>query len=44
MMVAVDKADSAQYELGDNLDPTGWVLLNDLMDTRTRSAAGTPST
>lgn len=35
MMIAVDKADSAQYERGDILDPTGWVLLNYLMDART---------
>ena len=35
MMVAVDKADSAQYERVDILDPNGWVLLNYLMDART---------
>lgn len=35
MMVAVDKADSAQYERDDILDPNGWVLLNYLMDART---------
>jgi nanoRNase/pAp phosphatase (c-di-AMP/oligoRNAs hydrolase) len=35
MMEAVDKADSAQYERSDILDPNGWVLLNYLMDART---------
>lgn len=35
MMTAVDKADSAQYERVDILDPNGWVLLNYLMDART---------
>ncbi|MEP6875996.1 MAG: exopolyphosphatase [Burkholderiales bacterium] len=35
MMVAVDKADSAQYEREDILVPEGWVLLNYLMDART---------
>ena len=35
MMDAVDKADSAQYERHEILDPTGWVLLNYLMDART---------
>jgi nanoRNase/pAp phosphatase (c-di-AMP/oligoRNAs hydrolase) len=35
MMLAVDKADSAQYERDDILDPNGWVLLNYLMDART---------
>ena len=35
MMTAVDKADSAQYERADILDPNGWVLLNYLMDART---------
>jgi len=35
MMLAVDKADSAQYERHDILDPKGWVLLNYLMDART---------
>lgn len=35
MMRAVDKADSAQYERADILDPNGWVLLNYLMDART---------
>ena len=35
MMTAVDKADSAEYERADILDPNGWVLLNYLMDART---------
>lgn len=35
MMVAVDKADSAQFEQADVLDPQGWVLLSFLMDSRT---------
>jgi nanoRNase/pAp phosphatase (c-di-AMP/oligoRNAs hydrolase) len=35
MMVAVDKADSAQFSLDEILNPTGWVLLNYLMDSRT---------
>ena len=35
MMEAVDKADSAQYDRADILDPNGWVLLNYLMDART---------
>jgi nanoRNase/pAp phosphatase (c-di-AMP/oligoRNAs hydrolase) len=35
MMEAVDKADSAQYDRTDILDPNGWVLLNYLMDART---------
>jgi nanoRNase/pAp phosphatase (c-di-AMP/oligoRNAs hydrolase) len=35
MMDAVDKADSAQYEEGDILAPTGWTLLNFIMDPRT---------
>jgi nanoRNase/pAp phosphatase (c-di-AMP/oligoRNAs hydrolase) len=35
MMIAVDKADSAQFTLEDVLHPTGWVLLNFLMDART---------
>ena len=35
MMGAVDKADSAQYDRADILDPSGWVLLNYLMDART---------
>ena len=35
MMEAVDKADSAQYSLDDILNPTGWTLLNYVMDART---------
>ncbi len=35
MMQAVDKADSAQYSREEILDPSGWVLLNYLMDART---------
>ena len=35
MMDAVDKADSAQFSLDEILNPTGWVLLNFLMDART---------
>jgi nanoRNase/pAp phosphatase (c-di-AMP/oligoRNAs hydrolase) len=35
MMEAVDKADSAQYSLDEILDPTGWNLLNFMMDPRT---------
>jgi len=35
MMEAVDKADSAQFELEEILAPEGWVLLNFLMDPRT---------
>jgi nanoRNase/pAp phosphatase (c-di-AMP/oligoRNAs hydrolase) len=35
LMRAVDQADSAQYELEEVLHPTGWVLLNFLMDSRT---------
>jgi len=35
MMVAVDKADSAQFSRDEILHPTGWVLLNYLMDSRT---------
>ena len=35
MMLAVDKADSAQFSREDILDPGGWVLLNYLMDART---------
>jgi nanoRNase/pAp phosphatase (c-di-AMP/oligoRNAs hydrolase) len=35
MMVAVDQADSAQYEIDDVLHPVGWTLLNFLMDSRT---------
>lgn len=35
MMQAVDKADSAQFTPEEILAPTGWVLLNFLMDART---------
>jgi nanoRNase/pAp phosphatase (c-di-AMP/oligoRNAs hydrolase) len=35
LMQAVDQADSAQYDLEEVLHPTGWVLLNFLMDSRT---------
>jgi len=35
LMMAVDQADSAQYELEDILEPQGWTLLNFLMDSRT---------
>jgi nanoRNase/pAp phosphatase (c-di-AMP/oligoRNAs hydrolase) len=35
LMAAVDKADSAQFTREEILDPTGWVLLNFLMDSRT---------
>jgi nanoRNase/pAp phosphatase (c-di-AMP/oligoRNAs hydrolase) len=35
LMQAVDQADSAQYSLEDILRPTGWTLLNFLMDSRT---------
>ena len=35
MMVAVDKADSAQFSHEEILNPTDWVLLNYLMDSRT---------
>ena len=35
MMVAVDKADAAQFSLDEVLEPTGWELLNLLMDSRT---------
>jgi nanoRNase/pAp phosphatase (c-di-AMP/oligoRNAs hydrolase) len=35
MMEAVDKADSAQYSLDEILEPSGWTLLNFLMDART---------
>jgi len=35
MMVAVDKADSADYVEEEILNPEGWVLLNYLMDART---------
>jgi nanoRNase/pAp phosphatase (c-di-AMP/oligoRNAs hydrolase) len=35
MMAAVDKADAAQFSSEEVLHPTGWVLLNYLMDSRT---------
>lgn len=35
MMVAVDKADSAQFNMEDVLQPKGWELLSFLMDART---------
>ena len=35
IMLAVDKADSAQFTLEEILNPTGWVLLSFLMDART---------
>lgn len=35
MMDAVDKSDSAQFSRDEILDPSGWVLLNYLMDART---------
>jgi nanoRNase/pAp phosphatase (c-di-AMP/oligoRNAs hydrolase) len=35
LMAAVDKADAAQFTLEEVLHPTGWVLLNFLMDART---------
>jgi nanoRNase/pAp phosphatase (c-di-AMP/oligoRNAs hydrolase) len=35
MMAAVDKADSAQFSVEEVIDPTGWTLLNFLMDART---------
>lgn len=35
MMEEVDKADSAQYSLDDIISPTGWTLLNYIMDART---------
>jgi nanoRNase/pAp phosphatase (c-di-AMP/oligoRNAs hydrolase) len=35
MMEAVDKGDSAQFSVDEILNPTGWVLLNYLMDSRT---------
>jgi nanoRNase/pAp phosphatase (c-di-AMP/oligoRNAs hydrolase) len=35
MMAAVDKADAAQFSRDEVLEPTGWVLLNYLMDART---------
>jgi nanoRNase/pAp phosphatase (c-di-AMP/oligoRNAs hydrolase) len=35
LMEAVDRADSAAYEISEILEPTGWALLNFLMDSRT---------
>ena len=35
LMAAVDQADSAQFTRDEILHPTGWVLLNFLMDSRT---------
>ena len=35
MMDAVDKADSAQFNENEVLNPDGWVLLNFIMDSRT---------
>ena len=35
MMEAVDKADAAQFSVDEILKPSGWVLLNYLMDPRT---------
>ena len=35
MMEAVDKADSAQFSRDEVLNPTDWVMLNYLMDSRT---------
>lgn len=35
MMEAVDKGDSAQFTMEEVLHPTGWVLMNFLMDART---------
>lgn len=35
MMEAVDKADSAQFNKDEVLNPEGWVLLNFIMDSRT---------
>ena len=35
MMEAVDKGDSAQYHIGEILKPTGWSLMNFIMDART---------
>ncbi len=35
MMLAVDKADAAQFSREEVLNPKGWVLLNYLMDSRT---------
>jgi nanoRNase/pAp phosphatase (c-di-AMP/oligoRNAs hydrolase) len=35
LMDAVDRADSAAYDIDEVLEPTGWTLLNFLMDSRT---------
>jgi nanoRNase/pAp phosphatase (c-di-AMP/oligoRNAs hydrolase) len=35
LLTAVDKADSAQFSRDEILNPTGWTLLNFLMDSRT---------
>ena len=35
LMAAVDKGDSAQYNLEEIMDPQGWDLMNFLMDPRT---------
>ncbi|HEX4691499.1 MAG TPA: exopolyphosphatase, partial [Solirubrobacteraceae bacterium] len=35
LMAAVDKGDAARFSLEEILDPSGWVLLNFLMDPRT---------
>ncbi len=35
LLAAVDKADSAQFSREDVLNPTGWTLMNFLMDSRT---------
>jgi nanoRNase/pAp phosphatase (c-di-AMP/oligoRNAs hydrolase) len=35
MMVAVDKADSAEFSQGEILHPKGWILMSFLMDPRT---------
>lgn len=35
MMIAVDKADAAQFSVDEILNPADWVLLNYLMDPRT---------
>ena len=35
LMAAVDRADSAAYDVSEILEPTGWTLLNFLMDSRT---------
>jgi len=35
MMEAVDKGDSAQYDINEILNPSGWALMNFIMDART---------